>query len=142
MGGTITPSTATLKEPPVVHFTHRLVISREHPEKNKEWTPQGGFRDMTLVRLMREIPLDFDTNFSGIQFALWGPAVRKTHKVLSGQNGEFDAMKRKFEASIVSCMMVAQSGTTIHFELEVQPIPPELQFVPVPAVHGLAAPQW
>lgn len=97
---------------------------------------------MTLVRLMREMPLDFDTDFSGFQFALWGPAVRVSHRVLNGQNAEFDTMKQKFEASIVSCMVVAQPGTTIDFELEVQPITPELQAAPAPAVHGLAAPQW
>ncbi|KAI6777563.1 uncharacterized protein J7T54_001039 [Emericellopsis cladophorae] len=130
------------KEPPAVHFTYRFVISREHPEKNEEWTPQGGFRDITLVRLMREMPLGFDTDFSGFQFTLWGPAVRVSHRVLNGQDAEFDAMKQKFEGSIISCMMEAQSGKTIDFELEVQPITPELQAAPAPAVHGLAAPQW
>jgi hypothetical protein len=91
---------------------------------------------------MREMPLDFDTDFSGFQFALWGPAIRVSHRVLNGQNAEFDAMKQKFEASIVSCMMEAQSGKTIEFELEVQPITSEVQATPASPIHGLAAPQW
>lgn len=139
---TTTTTTTTLKEPLAVHFTYRLIISRKHPEKNKEWRPQGGFRDITLMRLMREIPLDLDTDFSGFRFSLWGPAIRVSHRVLNGQDAEFAAMKRKFEASIVSCMVNARSRTTIDFELDVQPITSEVQAPYTTAVHGLAAPQW
>lgn len=113
------------QEKPTFAVTCRIIISREDPHLNQTWEPEGGFRSMTLKRLTEHLPHE---SFGGIRFNLTRDIFRNTYVVFTAQDDkrEFEVMKKRFGAYISHIMSQAKAGQHIDFELEIEPIPIEV----------------